>query len=116
MSLTTVDQYLETCPQERLPILNQVRQTIKEALPDAEECIKYGIPTYYQQQNLVHFSNAKTHLGFYPTPEGIIHFAKQFSPYKTSKGAVQFPFNQEIPYDLIREVSLWRLTEVKKGL
>ena len=107
-----IDAYITSCPKERQPVLNELRNAIKDVLPEAEEMIKYGIPTFYQKENLVHFSNAKNHIGFYPTPSGITHFEKELSSYKTSKGAVQFPANQELPLALIKEICLWRLEEV----
>lgn len=110
--ITTVDDYLANCPVERQEVLTTIRKIIQEVLPEAEETIKYGMPTYHQKENLVHFSNAKHHIGFYPTPSAIVAFAEQLSPYKTSKGAVQFPVSQAIPYELIKEMTAWRLAEV----
>lgn len=110
--VTTVDEYLANCPEARQEVLATIRKTIREVLPEAVESLKYGMSTYYQKENLVHFANAKQHIGFYPTPSAIVAFAEQLSPYKTSKGAVQFPVSQEVPYELIKEMTTWRLAEV----
>lgn len=114
MTKNDVDTYIAQYPKDRQLLLNNVRKVIKETLPEAEECIKYGIPTYFQKENLVHFSNAKHHIGFYPTPEGINHFKKELAAYKTSKGTAQFPVADPIPYELIRKICLWKLNQLDK--
>lgn len=114
MSLNDIDDYIKNCPIDRREILAHVHSIIKDALPDSKECIKYGMPTYFQSENLVHFANAKNHIGFYPTPSAIKHFSKELEPYKTSKGAIQFQVSKPIPFDLIREICLWRLNEVQQ--
>ena len=112
-AITTVDQYIATAPAERQATLKKVRQTIKAVLPEAVEKISYQMPTYHQRETNVHFACAKQHLGFYPTPSAITVFQEDLQPYKTSKGAVQFPFAQPIPYELIAVMTAWRLAEVK---
>lgn len=100
-----VEAYLNAQPLERQAILRKVQQVIRQAAPDALEKISYGMPTFWQGKNLVHFANFKNHLGFYPTPPAIEHFAQELAGFKTSKGAVQFPYAKEIPYDLIEEIT-----------
>lgn len=112
-AITTVDQYIAAAPAERQATLKKVRQTIKAVLPEAVEKNSYQMPTYHQGENIVHFACAKQHLGFYPTPSAITAFQEDLQPYKTSKGAVQFPFAQPIPYELIAVMTAWRLAEVK---
>jgi uncharacterized protein YdhG (YjbR/CyaY superfamily) len=94
--------------QERLILLYQ---TIKEIVPQAEESIKYGIPTFVLNGNLVHFSGYKNHIGFYPAPSGLKAFADEISKYKNSKGAVQFAHNQELPVELIKKIVKFRVQE-----
>ena len=86
-------------------ILDKVYKTIKEAIPDAEECISWNMPTFRKKKNIIHFAPAKKHLGIYPGPDSIEEFADRLSGYKTSKGAIQFPYNKEIPYDLIADIA-----------
>jgi uncharacterized protein YdhG (YjbR/CyaY superfamily) len=71
----------------------------------------YGIPTFRLHGNLVHFAGFKNHLGFYPTPAGIEKFKEELSKYASAKGSVQFPLDQPIPYDLIREITVFRVKE-----
>jgi uncharacterized protein YdhG (YjbR/CyaY superfamily) len=107
----TIDEYIAGFPADVQEILQNVRRTIREAAPDAEEAIKYRLPTFTLNGNLVHFGAFKKHVGFYPTPTGIERFEKELSVYESSKGAVQFPFDKPIPFNLIREIVEFRVKE-----
>jgi uncharacterized protein YdhG (YjbR/CyaY superfamily) len=107
----TIDEYIAGFPPETRAILEKVRATIHEAAPEAEETINYAIPTFTLKGNLVHFAGFKNHIGFYPTPSGIEKFKNEFTGYESAKGSVKFPLSQPIPYDLIREVVKFRITE-----
>jgi uncharacterized protein YdhG (YjbR/CyaY superfamily) len=108
---TSIDNYIKSCDKEIQPILIKVRETIKQAAPDATEAIKYAMPSFVFNGNLVHFAACKNHIGFYPTPSALIAFKDELSAYKGSKGAVQFPINQPIPYELIRKMTEFRVME-----
>jgi uncharacterized protein YdhG (YjbR/CyaY superfamily) len=92
-------------------ILEKIRGIVRQVAPQAQEAIKYGIPTFVLEGNLVHFSAYKSHIGFYPDPRGIQAFAKELAPYRAGKGTIQFPLDQPIPYDLIRRVVIHRVNE-----
>lgn len=109
--MTPIEEYIQTMPAERKPILTELYHFIQTIVPEAEEKISYGMPTFYLNGNLVHFSNAKNHIGFYPTPSAVTAFQEQLTKYKTSKGAIQFPVNQELPWELIRQTVLFRKKE-----
>ena len=112
----TIDEYIAGFPQDVQGILEKVRATIRSAAPGAEEAIKYQIPTFVLEGNLVHFAGYKNHIGFYPTPSGIERFEKELSAYQSAKGSVKFPLNQPIPYDLIVEIVAFRVQEnLEKG-
>lgn len=107
----SVDEYIKTFPGDIQKILKQVRQTIKEAAPRAEETINYQIPTFKLNGNLVHFAAFKNHIGFYPAPSGLKAFEKEISNYKSSKGSVQFPIDEPIPVSLISRIVKYRVKE-----
>lgn len=106
-----IDEYIANFPKDVQEILQKVRQTIREAAPDAQEKINYGIPTFTLNGNLVHFAGFKNHIGYYPTPSGIEKFKKELSKYEGAKGSVQFPLDQPIPYDLISKITKFRVKE-----
>ena len=106
-----IDEYISQYPQNIQDILQKIRQTIRDSAPGAEEAMAYGMPTFRLNGNLVHFAAQSRHIGFYPTPPGITAFQKELSPYKTSKGAVQFPLDSPIPYKIIKDITLFRVKE-----
>ena len=107
----TMDEYISTFPENIQRILNELRQTIKEAAPEAQETINYQIPTFTLNGNLVHFAAFEHHIGFYPTPSGMEAFEKELAPYKRAKGSVQFPINEPLPLPLIRRIVEYRVRE-----
>src|SRR5512134_2358876 len=107
----TIDEYISTFPEDVQRILNELRQTIREAAPEAKETINYQIPTFTLHGNLVHFAALKNHIGFYPTPSGMEAFSKELSGYKQAKGSVQFPIDQPLPLALIRRIVEYRVKE-----
>jgi uncharacterized protein YdhG (YjbR/CyaY superfamily) len=107
----TIDEYIALFPENIREILTKIRAVIREAAPSASEAIKYMMPTYVLNGNLVHFAAQKKHIGFYPSPSGIERFKNEFGDYKWSKGAVQFPLDRPIPYDLIRRITEFRVRE-----
>ena len=107
----TIDEYIAGFPLDIQEILEQIRVTIRKAAPDAQEAIKYQMPTFTLKGNLVHFGAFKKHIGFYPVPTGIEKFKDELSVYEGGKGSVQFPLDQPIPYDLIGRIVEFRVKE-----
>ena len=105
------DGYIARFPVEVQEKLTKLRATIRAAAPDAGEKMSYQMPTFTLAGNLVHFAAYKNHIGFYPTPSGIEKFQKELAVYKGAKGSVQFPLDQPIPYDLVREIVAFRVQE-----
>ena len=106
-----IDESIAGFPDDIQEILQEIRMTIRQAAPEAKEAIKYRMPTFVLNGNLVHFAAFKNHIGFYPTPTGIGAFQDELSLYKGGKGSVQFPLDQPIPYDLIRRIVEFRVRE-----
>ncbi|MDX2246939.1 MAG: DUF1801 domain-containing protein [Bacteroidia bacterium] len=110
-SLKDIDTYICEFPEEIRILLEQVRATIRRAAPEAEEAIKYAMPTFVLNGNLVHFAAFKNHIGFYPVPSGIEAFKEELSVYKMGKGSIQFPLDQPLPLDLITRIVEFRVKE-----
>jgi uncharacterized protein YdhG (YjbR/CyaY superfamily) len=106
-----IDEYIAGFAPDVQTILQEIRTTIRKAAPDAREKISYRMPTFTLQGNLVHFAAHTKHIGFYPTPSGIEKFKVELSPYRSSKGAVQFPLDKPIPLDLISKIVKFRAEE-----
>ena len=106
-----MDEYIANYPPEVQEILQKLRSVIHAAAPDAQETISYAIPTFTLHGNLVHFAAFKNHISFFPTSSGVEKFAAELTGYKTSKGTIQFPLGQPIPYDLVTRIVLFRVEE-----
>lgn len=111
ISYKNVDEYIGNFPPETQIIMNQIRETIKKAAPLAEEIISYNMPAYSFKGILVYFAAYKQHIGFYPTGLGIAAFKDEITEFKSSKGAIQFPLNKPIPFDLIIRIVEYRLSQ-----
>jgi uncharacterized protein YdhG (YjbR/CyaY superfamily) len=106
-----IDQYIEGFPPAIRKHLQAIRKTISEAAPAAQEAIKYAIPTFVYNGNLVHFAAYTNHIGFYPAPPGIKAFEKELSIYKQGKGSLQFPLDQPMPLELIARIVKFRVKQ-----
>lgn len=110
-----IDEYIASFPKEDQKVLQEIRKTIFDAVPEGEEAIRYSMPTLrLKGKNIVHFAVFQTHFGFYPAPSGIAEFEKELAPYIAGKGTIQFAKDEPIPYDLIRKVTLFRAKEIKR--
>lgn len=107
----SMDEYISGFPESTGKILKELRTEIKRLAPNAEEAMRYGIPTFRLNGNLVHFAAYKSHIGFYPGPSGIDAFKKDISKYKSSKGAIQFPIDKPMPLELIKKIVKYRIKE-----
>ncbi len=107
----TIDEYIAGFPHDVQEILEKIRMTIRKAAPDAQETIKYQMPTFTLKGNLVHFAAFKKHIGFYPVPSGIEQFKDELSGYEGGKGSIRFPLDKPIPFDLISRIVQFRVKE-----
>ena len=108
-----IDEYIARFPLDTQEILEQIRDTIKKVVPEAEETISYGIPTFdLNGTYLIYFAAYKKHIGIYPVPSAIEEVDKDFASYKTSgKGTIQFPLNKPMPLNLITKLVKFKVKE-----
>jgi uncharacterized protein YdhG (YjbR/CyaY superfamily) len=103
---TTVDEYLAGFPDDARAILERVRATIRDALPDADEVISYGIPTFRAGGHYVLYIAGWTkHVGVYPVSRGDDDFEAAVGSYRAAKDSLHFPYSKPIPYELIARVA-----------
>lgn len=110
-SFKNVDEYISGFPENVIPLLEEMRTTIKEAAPKAEEVISYQMPAYKYFGILVYFAAYKNHIGFYPTASGIEAFKNELSKYKAAKGSVQFPLDKPLPRTLISKIVKFKVKQ-----
>lgn len=87
----SVEEYISSFPRNIQVILRELRKTIKEAAPQAEETISYKMPAFTQNGVLVWYAAFKDHISFFPKASAVVAFKEKLAPYKTSKGTIQFP-------------------------
>ena len=105
--MNPIEEYIQKQDAAIQPRLNEIRDTICAAIPDAVEKISYQMPTYWKGRNIIHFAAYKNHIGLYPGGEAPAVFADRLQDYKISKGTIQFPHENELPLDLIAEIAVW---------
>ncbi|HTF20595.1 MAG TPA: DUF1801 domain-containing protein [Chryseolinea sp.] len=108
---TTIDEFIAAYPPAVQDKLRKLRDTIRKAAPAAAEAIKYGIPTFVLNGNLVHFAGYEHHIGFYPAPSGILEFRKELAAYESAKGSVRFPLDKPLPLSLVAQIVKFRVAE-----
>ncbi|MFN7918516.1 MAG: DUF1801 domain-containing protein [Bryobacteraceae bacterium] len=109
----TIDDYIATQPEAIRELLHEVRRAIREALPEAEESISYGMPTYkIDGRAVIYFAGWKKHYSIYPiSAEAAKALAKQLAPFEVEKGTVRFPLSKSVPVTLIARMAKWRAKE-----
>lgn len=100
----TIDEYIDAFPEDVRKILQRIRSAIRRAAPQAEETIRYQIPTFRLHGNLIHFAAYTNHIGIYPAPRKSKEFEKELSAYAGGKGTLKLPLDRPIPLDLIRRI------------
>ena len=110
----SIDTYIAQFPKSIQEKLNALRICILEAAPEAYEKISYQMPTFDLHGNLVHFAAFQNHIGFYPGSSGVEAFTSKLTAYHTSKGAILFPIQQDIPFELVKDIVMFRVNENKE--
>ena len=105
----TVEEYILAQDESIRDQLQSVRAVLRSTLPDAVEKISWSMPTWWKEHNIIHFAAAKKHIGLYPGPEAVTHFAEKLDQAgcKYSKGSIQIPYSDELPLGLIAEIADW---------
>lgn len=105
----TVDEYILAQDENVREYLQRIRSALKSALPDTVEKISWSMPTYWNGHNIIHFAASKKHIGLYPGPEAVAHFAEKLdrAGCMTSKGTIRIPWSEHLPLELIAEIATW---------
>jgi uncharacterized protein YdhG (YjbR/CyaY superfamily) len=107
----SIDDYISSFPTDVQDVLEQIRQTIKEAAPQAQEKISYHMPTFTLHGSLVYFAAFKNHIGFYRAAGALEAFKEKLAPYAGAKGSLRFPLDKPMPLSLISDIVKFRVKE-----
>lgn len=99
-----VDEYIATAPKEVQGKLKELRKTIREVAPFAEEKISYGMPYYGYKGRLAYFAYAKHHIGLYAMPPILEGHQEELKKYQTAKATIRFPLDEALPIALIKKL------------
>jgi len=107
----TIDDYISSFPDDLQVILEQIRRTIRDAVPAAGETISYQMPTItLDGTSLVYFAGWKHHIGLYPIPRADDALEQELAPYRATKDTLRLPLSKPIPYDLIERLVAFLVT------
>lgn len=108
----TIEEYIQSCPEERQSYLFELYYYIKSLLPKAEERMSWQMPTFWQGKNIIHFADAKKHVGLYPGTDAVLWFAEELKDYQTTKGSIHLSPDKEIPKELLRKIIQYNLDNI----
>jgi uncharacterized protein YdhG (YjbR/CyaY superfamily) len=111
MTPATIDDYIKAFPPAVRAILERIRQTVREAAPEAAELISYRMPAFKLNGILVYFAAFKNHIGLFPPVRGDVKLVTAAAPYAGEKGNLRFSLDEPIPYDLIKQIVSYRRKE-----
>lgn len=111
---TAIDEYLAPLSADKRAALERLRKTIKAAVPEAEECISYGVAAFrWKGKVLVGFAASAKHCTFFPmTGHTVADFRGELEGFDTSKGAIRFQPDRSLPAALVRKLIKARCAEI----
>ena len=106
MSKREVDNYLASLEEPKRSTLEALRRTIVDVIPEAEQCISYGVPAFRLEGKVIAgFAAFKNHLSYLPHSGSVFpELADEVSQYATSKGALQFAVDRPLPKALVKKL------------
>jgi uncharacterized protein YdhG (YjbR/CyaY superfamily) len=103
-STKDIDSYLAIQPENVRVILEEIRQTIKKAVPEAEEVISYQMPAFRFHGMLVWFAAFKNHYSVFIRPNVLQVFMDELKPFELAKSAIKFPLDKPVPIQLVTKI------------
>jgi uncharacterized protein YdhG (YjbR/CyaY superfamily) len=107
----SVSEYIATADPRAKKALRDIRKTVRDVAPKAEEVISYQIPGYRYHGMLVFFAAWKNHISLYPAPWSAESLKKEMAAYEGSKGTIKFPLDKPMPLTLIKKMVKYRVKE-----
>lgn len=116
MSPREVDEYLATLDEPKRAALEQLRKTILEIIPQAEQCISYGMPAFKLQGKAVAgFAAFKSHLSYFPHSGSVLpELPDEVAGYAGSKGTLQFAVDTPLPKALVEKLIAVRMSQLRQ--
>lgn len=101
--MVNFEQYLKKQPDENRYWIELINNFIKYNYPETTFSLSYQIPTYHLNKKfMIHFAVYKNHVGLYPGPKTLLKHHDLLTGYRKSKGAIQVPKIEPLPFELIK--------------
>ncbi len=109
-----IDEFLAGLPPETRHALEDLRRTIADVAPRAEEGIGHGVPAFkYRDRPLVSFGAGKSHCAFYvQSPAVMDAFRAELEARDTSKGTIRFTPDEPLSASLVTRIVEARVAEI----
>jgi len=116
MPAADIDAYLDGLAEPKRTTLQKLRETIRSIVPEAEECISYGVPAFRLNGKVIAgFAAFKNHLSYLPHSGSVFtQLPEDVSGYVTSSGALRFPIDRPLPKALVRKLIAVRLRDLAR--
>jgi uncharacterized protein YdhG (YjbR/CyaY superfamily) len=114
VSKSEVDDYLARLDATQRATLEQLRRTILEIVPDAEQCISYRLPAFKVGGAVVAgFAAFKNHLSYLPHSGSVFsELPDDVAPYVTTKGSLHFAVDSPLPKSLVKKLIATRMSQL----
>jgi uncharacterized protein YdhG (YjbR/CyaY superfamily) len=114
MSAAEIDRYLAALDEPKRSTLEAMRTSILEIVPDADQCISYGMPAFKVSGKAVAgFAAFKHHLSYLPHSSSVLTaLGDDLARYETSKGALRFAVDKPLPKRLVKKLVAVRMREL----
>ncbi len=108
-----IDEYLADVSPKSRALLQQLRKTIRAAVPEVEECISYRIPAFrYRGRIIAGFSATSNGCSYYPfSGRTLATLAPDVEGYSKTKSALHFGRDKPLPPSLVRKLLEARIAE-----
>lgn len=104
-TFSTIDEYIQLADENVQTILSNIRKTIHNSTPNAQECISYQMPAFKHRRIFIYFAAFKKHIGVYPPVMDDVELIRELAAYRNEKGNLSFSLQQPMPYELIAKVA-----------
>jgi uncharacterized protein YdhG (YjbR/CyaY superfamily) len=111
-----IDDYLAGLDEPKRATLQELRRTIRAIVPEAEECISYGMPAFRLEGNVIAgFAAFKNHLSYLPHSGSVLgELGADLAGYEGTQGSLHFPIDRPLPKSLVRKLIAVRLDELRR--
>ena len=103
----TIDEYILRQEESVRPKLISLRNTIREAIPEADEVIAWSTPTWKKKGSIIRFAVSKNHIGVYVWEDAVSYFEERLKGFDTDIGVIRLKLGEEMPLSLIADIAKW---------